>query len=154
MNLPFSSMPNDMHAEKRQARLERELKCKSEESEKAHRSVPTSCLDPLESKLGFSQMSFLASLLSGPHERRRLASRREQLSSLFFVAWTTQPLHEKLLMGFRRPKFTQRNTNRQKNIFVDDWLRGHHPRASKSTKTRCLLRHFCVSKVMTTANAH
>ena len=32
-------------------------------------------------------------------------------------------------MGFRRAKFTQRNTNRQKNIFVDDRLRGHHPRA-------------------------
>ena len=32
-------------------------------------------------------------------------------------------------MGFRRAKFTQRNTNLQKNIFVDDRLRGHHPRA-------------------------
>ena len=32
-------------------------------------------------------------------------------------------------MGFRRAKFTQRNTNRQKNIFVDDRLQGHHPRA-------------------------
>ena len=54
MNFAFSSMPNDMYAEERQARLERELKwCKSEESEKAHRSKPTSCLDPLQSKLGF-----------------------------------------------------------------------------------------------------
>ena len=59
MIFAFSSMPNDMHAEERQARLERELKCKSEESnkKKAHRSVPTSCLDPLQSNLGFSHMS-------------------------------------------------------------------------------------------------
>ena len=31
-----------------------------EESDKAHRSVPTSCLDPLESKLGFSHMSIFS----------------------------------------------------------------------------------------------
>ena len=49
----------DIHAEERQARLERELKCKSEESDEAHRSVPTSCLDPLESKLGFPRMSII-----------------------------------------------------------------------------------------------
>ena len=49
-----------MHAGERQARLERELKCKSEESDKVHRSVPTSCLDPLESKLGFSHMSIIS----------------------------------------------------------------------------------------------
>ena len=60
MNLAFSSMPNDMHAGDRQARLECELKCKSEESDKAHRSVSTSCLDPLESKLGFSHMSLFS----------------------------------------------------------------------------------------------
>ena len=63
VNFAFSSMPNDMHAEERQARLEHELKCKWEESDKAHRSVPTSCLDPLEhveSKLGFSHMSIFS----------------------------------------------------------------------------------------------
>ena len=111
VNLAFSS--NDMHAEEtcmqrrdsealHEGRLERELKCKSEESDEAHRSVPTGCLDPIESKLGFPTCLFLASPLSGPHERRPIASRMEQLSSLFFVAWTRQPLHEKLLMGFRR----------------------------------------------------
>ena len=83
----------------------------------------------LSRSLGFPTCLFLASPLSGPHERRPMASRKEQLSSLFFVAWTTQPLHEKLFMGFRRANFTQRSTNRQKNIFVDDRFRGHHPRA-------------------------
>ena len=53
-------MPNDMHAEERQARLERELKCKWEETDKAHRSAPASCLDPLQSKLGFSHKSFFS----------------------------------------------------------------------------------------------
>ena len=60
VNFAFSSMRNDMHAEERQARFERELKCKSEESDRAHRSVPTSCLYPLESKLGFSHMSIFS----------------------------------------------------------------------------------------------
>ena len=49
-----------MLADERQGRLERELKCKSEESAKANLSVPTSCLDPLESKLGFSGMSIFS----------------------------------------------------------------------------------------------
>ena len=51
-----------MHAEERQARLERQLKCKywSEESDEAHRSVPTSCLDPLQLKLGFSHLSIFS----------------------------------------------------------------------------------------------
>ena len=31
VNFAFSSMPNDVHAEEKQARLEGELKCKSEE---------------------------------------------------------------------------------------------------------------------------
>ena len=88
VNFAFSSMPNGMHEEEKQARLECVLKCQSEESDKAHRSVPTSCLDidPLSRSLGFPTCLFLASPLSGPHERRPMASRKEQLSSLFFVA--------------------------------------------------------------------
>ena len=115
---------------------ERELKCKWEEST-AKRTVayrPAVSIR-LTRSLGFPTCLFLASPLSGPHERRPMASRKEQLSSLFFVAWTTQPLHEKLLMGFRRAKFTQRNTNSQKNIFVDDRFRGHHPRALNRIQT-------------------
>ena len=61
----------------------------------------------LESKIGFPTCLFLASPLSGPYERRPMGSRKEQLSPLFFVAWTTQPLHQKLVMGFRRAKLTQ-----------------------------------------------
>ena len=51
VNFAFSSMPNDVHAEEKQARLEGELKCRGDrESDKAHR----------ESKLGFSHMSIFS----------------------------------------------------------------------------------------------
>ena len=72
----------------------------------------------LSRSLGFPICPFLASPLSRPHERRPMASRMQQLSSLFFVAWTTQPLYQNLVMGFRRAKFTQRNTNRQKKFLL------------------------------------
>ena len=67
-------------------RLEREPKCKSDESDKAHRSIPTSCLDPLESKLGFSHMFIFSQSAERPHVQRPMVSRKEQLFSLFFVA--------------------------------------------------------------------
>ena len=90
VNFAFSSMPNDVHAEEKQARLQGELKCKSEEIGRVTKRTvayrPAVSIDPLESRLGFSHMSILASPLSGPHERRPMASRKEQLSSLFFVA--------------------------------------------------------------------
>ena len=35
-------------------------------------------------------------------------------------------------MGFRRAKSTQGNTNCQKNIFEDDQVPGHHPRALRA----------------------
>ena len=68
VHFAFSSMPKDMrmHAEEKQARFEREFKCKSEESDKAHRSITTSCLDPLESKLGFSHMSIFSQSVERP----------------------------------------------------------------------------------------
>ena len=103
VNFAFSSMPNDMHAEEKQSRLERELKCKSEESDNLKRTVayrPAVSIR-FSRSLSFPTCLYLTSPLSGSHEWRPIASRKEQLSSLFFVAWTTQPLHEKLLMGFK-----------------------------------------------------
>ena len=59
-------------------------------------------------------------------------------------------------MGFRRAKSTQGNTNCQKNIFEDDQVPGHHPRAltlyglvdrlpvSAGNFRRALQRHFLV----------
>ena len=104
VNFAFSSMPNDVHAEEKQARLEGELKCKSEEigrmtkrtryrtsfwkKKKTKRTVayrPAVSIR-LSRSLDFPTCLFLTSPLSGPHERRPMASRKEQLSSLFFVA--------------------------------------------------------------------
>ena len=123
--------------QRRDKRLERE--CMSRQRRVSKRTVayrPVVSIR-LSRSLGFPTCLFLVSLLSGQHERCPMASRKEQLSSSFFVAWTTQTLHENLSMGFRRAKFTQRNTNLQKNIFVDDRLRGDHPR-----EVRCSFYEF------------
>ena len=89
VNFAFSSMPNDVHAEEKQVRLEGELKCKSEEIGRVTKRTvayrPAVSIR-LSRSLGFPTCLFLASPLSGPHERRPMASRKEQLSSLFFVA--------------------------------------------------------------------
>ena len=83
---------------------------------------PAACLDPLvESMLGLCHMYILSqSAERAAHERHPMASRKEQLSSLFFVAWTTQPLHEKLLMGFRRAFFLAYRC--RTDGFVRHWL--------------------------------
>ena len=44
-------------------------------------------------------------------------------------------------MGFRRAKSTQGNTNCQKNIFEDDQVPGHHPRA---LRVNCVCVRVCV----------
>ena len=121
-----------MYAEERHAtcRLERESKCKSSQRRATKRTVayrPAVSIR-LSRSLGFSHMSIFSQSAERPHEWRPMASRKEQLFSLFFVARTTQPLHEKLFMGFRRANCTQRNTNCKNKIFLDNQLRGHHPR--------------------------
>ena len=45
-------------------------------------------------RLGFSQTSIFIQSLQRPHERRPMASRREQVSALFIVAWTQRRLTE------------------------------------------------------------
>ena len=56
---------------------------------------------------------------------------KEQFFSLFFIAGNTQSFHGKLFMGFRKAKSTQRNTNFQKNLGVNNQLPGHHPQVLK-----------------------
>ena len=89
VNFTFSSKPNDVQAQKKQARFEDELKCKLEEIGRVTKRTvayrPAVSIR-LSRSLGFPTCLFLASPLSGPHERRPMASRKEQLSSLFFVA--------------------------------------------------------------------
>ena len=45
-------------------------------------------------------------------------------------------------MGFRRAKSTQGNTNCQKNIFEDDQVPGHHPRALRQDPLEAILVIF------------
>ena len=49
-------------------------------------------------------------------------------------------------MGFRRAKSTQGNTNCQKNIFEDDQVPGHHPRALKEKKSEVLNKDFAAER--------
>ena len=93
---------------------------------KAHHSLSTTVSSVLR---GVSLPSIFSQSAEGPHEQRRMASRKEQLFALFFVAWIKHLSHGKFFMGFRRAKFTQRNKNCQKNIFADDQVPGHQPRA-------------------------
>ena len=112
-------------------RLEREFKCRSEESDKPHPSVPTSCIDPLQSKLGFSHMhmSILASPRSGPLERRTMASRKEQLSSRYALLEPQSLFTKSFLWGSEGPSSLKETQTVKKNIFVDDrlWVTTHGP---------------------------
>ena len=66
---------------------------------------------------GFSLPSIFSRSAEWPHEQRRMASKKEQLFALFFVAWITHFSHGKFFMGFRRAKSTPGNTNCEK-IFL------------------------------------
>ena len=120
-----------MHAEERQARLERESKCKSEESDKAHRSVPTSCLDPLESKLGFSHMS----IFSQSWAAARTAPNGVKKGGIFLPAFRclnhTASSQKSFSWVSEGPSSLKETQTVKKISFVDDRLRGHHPWALK-----------------------
>ena len=58
----------------------------------SHRSRPVSSRSVLHGI--FPDVYFYTQSLQRPHERRPMASRREQVSALFFVAWTQRRLTE------------------------------------------------------------
>ena len=121
VNFVFSGFLDDPRRDKRAS------KCRWEELGAAKRTV---AYRPVSSvRTGISLPSIFSQSAERPHEQRRMASKKEQLFALFFVAWITHFSHGKFFMGFRRAKSTQGNTNCQKNIFEDDQVLGHHPRA-------------------------
>ena len=124
-------MPNDMHAQERQARLQRELKCKSEESDKAHRSVPTSCLDPLESKLGFSHMSIFSQSAERSARAAPNGVKERATFLLVFQCLNHTAISREAFNGVQKGQVNSKNTctSRQKKFFLDDRFRGNHPRA-------------------------
>ena len=87
---------------------------------------------PLSRSYGIPTCLYLASPLSDPYERRPMASRKEQLSSLFFVAWTTRPLHEKLSMGSEGPS-SLKETQIVKKYFCVRSTPGSPPAGLKET---------------------
>ena len=80
-----------------------------------------SCCRPVSSRSvhhGIFPDVYFYTTLQRPHERRPMASRREQVSALFFRSLNTTSSHRMFSMGYRRAKSTQRNTNFQKRIFL------------------------------------
>ena len=67
---------------------------------------------------GFSKTSIFIPTLQRPHEWRPMASRREQVSALFFRSLNTTSSHRMFSMGYRRAKSTQGNANFQKRNFL------------------------------------
>ena len=66
----------------------------------------------------FPDVYFYTQSLQRPHERRPMASWREQVSALFFRSLNTTSSHRMFSMVYRRAKSTQGNTNFQKRIFL------------------------------------
>ena len=92
-----------MHAEERQHNCsQRHQKCEQEDRRlsslfrlRAYRTVQTRVVSSRSVHHGiFPDVYFYTQSLQRPHERRPMASRREQVSALFFVAWTQRRLTE------------------------------------------------------------
>ena len=68
--------------------------------------------------MGFSQTSiFIFKSLGRPHEQRPMASRREQVSALFFVAWTQRPLTESFPWATEGPNPLKETLTFKKELF-------------------------------------
>ena len=121
VNFVFSGFLNDPRREKRDS--------KWEELGAAKRTVAYRPVSSVGLLTGFSLPSIFSQSAERLHKQRRMASRKEQLFALFFIAWIAYLSHGKFFMGFRRAKSTQGNTNCQKNTFADDQVPDHQPQA-------------------------
>ena len=133
VNFAFSSMPSDMHEEERQARLERELKCMSRQRRVSKRTVayrPAVSIR-LSRSLGFPTCLFLVSLLSGPHERRPMASRKEQLSSSFFLSLNHTDSSRKPFNGVQKGQVHSKKHKPSKKYFCGRSTQGSPPAGLK-----------------------
>ena len=125
-----------MHAEERQERLELELKCKSEENDKAQRSIPTSCLDPLESKLGFSHMSIFSQCAERAARAATNGVNKGATFLLVFRCLNHTASSRKAFNGVQKGKVHSKKHKPSKDTFVDDRFRGHHTHALRKGKDR------------------
>ena len=98
---------------------------------RAYRTVQTGPVSSRSVHHGiFPDVYFCTQSLQRPHERRPMASRRDQVSALFFVAWTQRRLTECFPWATEGPN-PPKETLIFKKEFFGKQLRDHYPRALK-----------------------
>ena len=120
MNFAFSSMPNDMHAEERQARLERELKCMSRQRRVSKRTVayrPAVSIR-LSRSLGFPTCLFLVSLLSGAARAAPNGVKKGATFLLLFRSLNHTDSSRKPFNGVQKGQVHSKETQTFKKIFL------------------------------------
>ena len=117
--------------QRRDLKRDSNVSCKLEESDKAHCSVdlPTSCLDPLEPKLGFSHMSIFSQSAERAARAAPNGVKKGATFLLVFRCLNHTASSRKAFNGVQKGQVHSKKHKPSKNIFVDDRLRGHHPRA-------------------------
>ena len=79
---------------------------------------------------GISLPSIFSQSAERPHEQRRMASKKEQLTfRLVFRCLNHTFFSWKVFHGFQKGQVHSRKHKLSKNIFEDDQVPGHHPRA-------------------------
>ena len=149
-----------MHAE------ERQHECSQRRSEvragrlssrfrlRAYRTVQTRPVSSRSVHHGiFPDVYFYTHSRQRPHERRPMASRREQVSALFSIAWTQRRLTECFPWATEGPNPPKETLTFKKEFFWQT-TSGSLPAGLNSTKRGAFFSTFCVSKVITTAHAH
>ena len=85
---------------------------------RAYRTVQTGPVSSRSVHHGvFPDVYFYTQSLQRPHERRPMASRREQVSALFFVAWTPRRLTECFPWTTERPNPPKETLTFKKEFF-------------------------------------
>ena len=119
-----ASVPRDTQSEVRAGRLSGRFRLR------AYRTVQIRPVSSRSVHHGiFPDVYFYTQSLQRPHERRPMASRREQVSALFFVAWTQRRLTECFSWATEGPYPPQETLTFKKEFFFGKQLRDHYPRA-------------------------
>ena len=128
VNFAFSSMPSDMHAGERHARLERELKCKSEESDKAHCIANQPAVSiRLSRSLGFPTCLFLASPLSGRTSGAQWRQERSNFPPCFSLIEPPPASSRKAFNGVQKGQGHSKKHKQSKKYFCGRSTPGSPP---------------------------
>ena len=105
---------------------------------RAYRAVQTRPVSSRSVHHGiFPDFYFYTHSLQRPHERRPMASRREQVSALFFAAWTQRRLTECFPWATEGPN-PPKETPTFKKDFFGKQLRDHYSRALSNKMHVCM----------------